>query len=74
MFMSFHVLKYYIRNHSLFFISFCNLPPTGKRMMVTTLSEHIYLCREVSFVKLVCQTAGGQFFLFCQNYLDAKLV
>jgi hypothetical protein len=23
---------------------------------------------------LVCQTVGGQFFLFCQNYMDAKLV
>jgi hypothetical protein len=24
--------------------------------------------------KLVCQTVGGQFFLFCKNYMDAKLV
>jgi hypothetical protein len=23
---------------------------------------------------LVCQTVGGQFFLFCQNYMNAKLV
>jgi hypothetical protein len=23
---------------------------------------------------LVCQTVGDQFFLFCQNYMDAKLV
>jgi hypothetical protein len=23
---------------------------------------------------LVCQTVGGQFFLFCQNYMDVKLV
>jgi hypothetical protein len=23
---------------------------------------------------LVCQIVGGQFFLFCQNYMDAKLV
>jgi hypothetical protein len=23
---------------------------------------------------LVCQTIGGQFFLFCQNYIDAKLI
>jgi hypothetical protein len=23
---------------------------------------------------LVCQTVGSQFFLFCQNYMDAKLV
>jgi hypothetical protein len=23
---------------------------------------------------LVCQTVGGQFLLFCQNYMDAKLV
>jgi hypothetical protein len=27
----FHLLKTYIRNHSLFFISFFTLPPTGKR-------------------------------------------
>jgi hypothetical protein len=31
--------------------------------------------RQVSiFAKLVCQTVGGQFFLFCQDYMDAKLV
>jgi hypothetical protein len=30
MFMPFHLLKTYIRNHSLFFISFFTLPPTGK--------------------------------------------
>jgi hypothetical protein len=23
---------------------------------------------------LVCQTVEGQFFLFCQNYMDAKLI
>jgi hypothetical protein len=23
---------------------------------------------------LVCQTIGGQFFSFCQNYMDAKLI
>jgi hypothetical protein len=23
---------------------------------------------------LVCQTVGGQFFSFCQNYMDAKLI
>jgi hypothetical protein len=28
----------------------------------------------VSFTKLVCQIVRDQFFLFCQNYMDAKLV
>jgi hypothetical protein len=31
-------------------------------------------CQVSIFAKLVCQTVGGQFFLFCQNYIDAKLV
>ena len=25
------------------------------------------------FAKLICPTVGGKFFLFCQNYMDAKL-
>jgi hypothetical protein len=31
MLVSFHLLKTYIRNHSLFFIYFFTLPPAGKR-------------------------------------------
>jgi hypothetical protein len=23
---------------------------------------------------LICQTVAGQFFLFCQNYMDGKLI
>jgi hypothetical protein len=42
--------------------------------MATTIRARIYARGEVSFAKLVCQTVGDQFFLFCQNYMDAKLV
>jgi hypothetical protein len=42
--------------------------------MATTIRARIYARGEVSFAKLVCQTVGGQFFLICQNYIDAKLV
>jgi hypothetical protein len=42
--------------------------------MATTIRVRIYARGEVSFAKLVCQTVGGQFFLFCRNYMDAKLV
>jgi hypothetical protein len=31
-------------------------------------------CQVSIFAKLVCQTVGGQFFLFYQNYMDDKLV
>jgi hypothetical protein len=42
--------------------------------MATTIRARIYARGKVSFAKLVCQTVGDQFFLFCQNYMDAKLV
>jgi hypothetical protein len=42
--------------------------------MATTIRARIYARGEVSFAKLVCQTVGGYFILFCQNYMDAKLV
>jgi hypothetical protein len=42
--------------------------------MATTIRARIYALGEVIFAKLDCQTVGGQFFLFCQNYMDAKLV
>jgi hypothetical protein len=29
---------------------------------------------DVSFAKLVCQTIGSYFLLFCQNYMDTELV
>jgi hypothetical protein len=32
------------------------------------------ICQLSIFAKLVCETVGGQFFLFCQNYMDVKLV
>jgi hypothetical protein len=48
--------------------------------MATTICARIYARGEMSFAKflffakLVCQTVGGQFFLFCQNYMNAKLI
>jgi hypothetical protein len=42
--------------------------------MATTIRARIYTRGEMSFAKLVCQTVGGQFFLFYQNYMDAKLI
>jgi hypothetical protein len=48
--------------------------------MATTIRARIYTRGEVSFAKflffakLVCQTVRGQFFLFCQSQMDAKLV
>jgi hypothetical protein len=46
--------------------------------MATTIRTRIYargeFCQVSIFAKLVCQTVGGQFFLFCQNYMNAKLV
>jgi hypothetical protein len=31
-------------------------------------------CQLAKDTKLVCQSAGGHFFLFCQNLMDAKLI
>jgi hypothetical protein len=70
--MPFHLLKSYIRNPSLFFISFFNLPP-GLATPMPTGSARVY-CQVSIFAKLVCQTVGDQFFSFCQNLMDAKLI
>jgi hypothetical protein len=42
--------------------------------MATMIRVRIYARGEVSFAKLVCQTVGGQFFLFRQDYMDVKFV
>jgi hypothetical protein len=48
--------------------------------MATTIRARIYARGEVSFAKFLflpswfAKLLGGQFFLFCQNYMDAKLV
>ena len=31
------------------------------------------ICQVAIDAKLFCQTVGDYFFLFCQNYMDAKL-
>jgi hypothetical protein len=50
LFMSFHLLKTYIKNPSLLFISFITLPPTGKRRWHPR-SVRAYTREEVSFAK-----------------------
>jgi hypothetical protein len=51
----FHLLKTYIRNPSILFISGFTLPPRGKRRwaMATTIRARIYTRREVSFAKFL---------------------
>jgi hypothetical protein len=71
--------KTYIRNPSLFFISFSPSHLEGNNDGNHDLRAHICtwggeFCQVSIFSKLVCQTVGGQFFLFCQNYMDVKLV
>jgi hypothetical protein len=72
-FMLFHLLKTCIRNPSLFFISFFTLPSGLDTPMATEIGACIFSRGEESlakvsiFAKLVCQTVGCQFFLFCQN-------
>jgi hypothetical protein len=71
--------KTYIRNPSLFFISFSPSHLEGNNDGNHDPRTHICawggeFCQVSIFAKLVCQTVGGQFFLFCQNYMDAKLV
>jgi hypothetical protein len=58
----------------------CFRGPQGcPRQMAPTIRVCIYARGEVSFVKflffaeLVYQTVGGNFFSFCQNYMDDKL-
>jgi hypothetical protein len=66
-FMPFHLLKN-LHQESLYILYFFFHPPTYREMsMATTIHARIYAHGEVSFAKLVCQTFGGHFFLFCQN-------
>jgi hypothetical protein len=60
MFMPFHLLKNYIRNSSLFFISFFTLPPTGKvdGNHDPLWPRRVEFCHVSIFAKLVCQTIG----------------
>jgi hypothetical protein len=72
LFMPFHLLKTYIRNPSLFFISFSPSHLQGNADDNHNPRTHIYawgdeFCQVSIFAKLVCQTAGDYFFLFCQN-------
>jgi hypothetical protein len=53
MFMPFHLLKTYIRNHSLFFISFFHSPTYRETTMTTTIRARIYTRGEVSFAKFL---------------------
>jgi hypothetical protein len=52
MFVSFHLLKTYIRNPSLLFISFLTPPPRGNRRWQQ-------FCYVSIFAKLACQTVRG---------------
>jgi hypothetical protein len=52
MFVPFHLLQIYIRNPSLFFISFVTLPPTEKRRWQPRYA-HRYARGEVSFFKFL---------------------
>jgi hypothetical protein len=70
MFTPFHLLKTYIRNPSMLFISFFT-PPTG--VAVHICAWRGLRCQLTLDVKLFCQKIESQFFLFCQNYIDAKL-
>jgi hypothetical protein len=63
MFMPFHLSKTYIRNPSLFFISFFHPPTYRKTTMATMIRTRKYARGEVSFAK----------FLFLQSWF-AKLL
>jgi hypothetical protein len=67
--MSFYLLKTYIRNHSLFFISFFTL----KEMLMATTIGGDEFCQVSIFAKLVYQTARGQFFLFYQKLDECQV-
>jgi hypothetical protein len=73
MFVPFHLLKTYIRNPSLFFISFFHPPTYRETTMATTIRALIYVRREVSFAKFLfllswfAKLLETIFFLFCQN-------
>jgi hypothetical protein len=64
--MFFHLLKTYIRNPSLFFISFSPFYIEVNDDANHDSSAHI-CAGEVSFAKLVCQPVEDHFFLFYQN-------
>jgi hypothetical protein len=71
LFRPFHLLETYIRNLSLFFISFFTLPPRGKRRWQHDTRAHICawggeFCQVSIFAKLVCQTVGEQFSRFAK--------
>jgi hypothetical protein len=68
LFVPFHLLKTYIRNPSLFFISFFTPHLEGNGDGNHDPRAHIYaqgggFCQVSIFAKLICQTVGGQFFL-----------
>jgi hypothetical protein len=72
MLVPFHLLKTYIRNTSLLFISFFTIPPTRKRRGNHDPCAHICawggkFCQIFIFTELVCQIVRGKFFLFYQN-------
>jgi hypothetical protein len=72
MFMPFHNLETYIRNPSLFFISFFTLPPEGNADGNHDPCAHICawggeFCQVSIFAKLICQIVGGIFSRLCQN-------
>jgi hypothetical protein len=71
MFTPFYLLKTYIRNISLFFISFS--PSTYmETTMATTIRARIsargrWVLPSFYFCQVGLQTVEGQFFLFCEN-------
>jgi hypothetical protein len=72
LFMPFHLLETYVRNSSLFFISFSPSHLDGNANGNHDPRVHICawggeFCQVSIFAKLVCQTVGRQFFSFCQN-------
>jgi hypothetical protein len=73
-FMSFHLLKTCIRNHSLFFYFFLHPPTYRETPMATTIGARIYARGEVSFAKLDCQTVGYHFFLVLPKLDGCQLV
>jgi hypothetical protein len=69
--MPFHLLETYIRNYSLFFISFFTLPPKGNADG-NTIRARIYARGEVSFAKFLflpswfAKLLGGNFSRFAK--------
>jgi hypothetical protein len=52
---------------------FFSHPPTSRGTpTATAIRGEVSFCQVSIFAKSVCQTAGGQFFLFCENLMDVN--